>query len=72
MARDQKRHASDKEVADVPPVAAPVSSGSSHGKTQTQQDQMRALVRALARDAARIDHEQEEGNSPRPYHKHKA
>ncbi|WP_156477450.1 hypothetical protein [Falsihalocynthiibacter arcticus] len=29
MARDQKRHASDKEVAGVPPVAAAVSSGGS-------------------------------------------
>jgi len=49
MARDQKTHASDKEVADVPPVAAPVSSGSSHTDPHPS---LIKIMRLLARQTA--------------------
>ncbi|MBU2935167.1 MULTISPECIES: hypothetical protein [Pacificibacter] len=52
MARDQKRHASDKEVAEAPPVAAPVSSGSSHAEPHPS---LIKIVRLLARQTAMAD-----------------
>jgi len=65
MARDQKTHASDKEVADAPPVAAPVSSPV---QTDQQKEQFYALIRALARHAARVDHDANLAKTPKSRH----
>lgn len=62
MARDRKRHARAKEVPTAaPPTAAMPSNvpvAPARGPSQYQ-DQILALVRALARDAAQVDHEAE-------------
>ncbi|MBU2935159.1 MULTISPECIES: hypothetical protein [Pacificibacter] len=52
MARDQKTHASDKEVAEVPPVAAAVSSG---GSPADPHPSLITIVRLLARQTAMAD-----------------
>jgi|GEM_PF-4118617 len=67
MARDRKRHAQDVEGPVAPPGGAmppndPIAKGPS---SPDDQDQMLALVRAMARDAARADHAAECG-SDRP------
>lgn len=60
MARDRKRHARACEVPSAAPPAALMSSNvtiaPARGASQYQ-DQILALVRALARDAAEVDHE---------------
>ncbi len=60
MARDRKRHARAGEVPSAAPPAAAMPSNvpiaPSRGASQYQ-DQILALVRALARDAAQVDHE---------------
>ena len=60
MARDRKRHARAREVPSAAPPAAAMSSNvpiaPARGASQYQ-DQILALVRALARDAAEVDHE---------------
>lgn len=60
MARDRKRHARDREVpAAVPPATAmPSNVRIASARVASQyQAQILALVRALARDAAQVDHE---------------
>ena len=64
MARDRKRHANDREVPIASPVDA-VSSDPSGGSIQAghqANSQILALVRAMARDSARLDHEAEIAN----------
>ncbi len=65
MARDRRRHAQDEEVPVAPPAAAmppndPIAKGPS---SPDYRDQLLALVRAMARDAARADHEAECGSN---------
>jgi hypothetical protein len=65
MARERKRHAQDAVVPVAPPAGAmppndPIAKGPS---SLDYQDQMLALVRAMARDAARADHEAECGSN---------
>lgn len=52
MARDRKKHASDKEVPTAPPVAV-----SSNLAMDQQREQFLAMIRALAIEAARADYE---------------
>ncbi len=62
MARDRKRHARAKEVPSAAPPAAAMPSNvtiAATGGASQYQDQILALVRALARDAAQVDHEAE-------------
>ena len=61
MARDRKRHAQNREVPVAPPAAAmPPNDPVAKAKTGPEyHDQMLALVRAMARDAARSDHDAE-------------
>ena len=68
MARDRKRRVSDKEGPMAPPTATMPQNGSvAKGKSDPDyRDQMLALVRAMARDAARADHETER-SSKRPH-----
>ena len=60
MARERKRHAQDREVPSAAPLAAAIPSNvpitPARGASQYQ-DQILALVRALARDAAQVDHQ---------------
>lgn len=63
MARDRKRHARDAAVPVAPRAdAMPPNDAIAKGKGGPDyQDQLLALVRAMARDAARADHEAEPG-----------
>lgn len=70
MARDRKRHASDKEVPTAPPVAVPVTVSGDPTMGQHREDFL-ALIRALAREAARVDHETALGKTPDPRHSNK-
>lgn len=65
MARDRKGHASDKEVPTAPPVAMPVTLSADPTTAQHREDFL-AMIRALAREAARLDHETALGKSPNP------
>lgn len=62
MARDRSKHAREEGAL---PAAAPLAVAASNvplatGQTQPHhRDQLLALIRALARDAAREDHEQD-------------
>lgn len=60
MARDRRRHGSKQEVQDASSGA--VSAG--HIGTGHQRDQFLALIRALAREAARTDHEDSLASEP--------
>ena len=60
MARDRKRHAGKEgALSAVPPLAAAPSNAPLNAATQSQayrREQMLALIRAMARDAARANH----------------
>lgn len=60
MARDRRSHGSKKEVQDASSGA--VSAG--HEGTGQQREQFLALIRALAREAARTDHEDSLASEP--------
>lgn len=66
MAQDRKRYASNKEVLTAPPVAV-----SSELTTSQPREQFLALIRALAREAARTDFETGLGKTPDPRHSSK-
>lgn len=66
MARDRKKHASDKEVPAAPPVA--VSSNLAMGQ---QRQQFLAMIRALAIEAARAEHETGLAKTPDAGHSNK-
>jgi hypothetical protein len=70
MARDRKRHASDKEVPTAPPVAMPVTL-SAHPTMAQHREDFLAMIRALAREAARRDHEAGLAKTPDPRHSKK-
>lgn len=67
MARDRKRHASDKEVPTASPVAVPVTRSADPTTAQHREDFL-DLIRALAREAARLDHEAGLAKTPDPRH----
>lgn len=67
MARDRKGHASNKEVPTAPPVAVPVTLSADPTTAQHRENSL-AMIRALAREAARRDHEAELAKTPDPRH----
>ncbi len=70
MARDRKGHACDKEVPSAPPVDVPVILSADPTTAQHREDFL-ALIRALAREAARVDHETALGKTSDPRHSNK-
>lgn len=65
MARDRRSHVREEEAPGTPSAAA---NGTSHA--EPNREQFLALIRTLAREAARADHESSLANAPEPRHPH--
>lgn len=65
MARDRRSHVHEEEAPGAP--AAAVTGPS---PTEPNRNQFLALIRTLAREAARADHESALAKAPEPHHPH--
>ncbi len=65
MARDRRSHVREQEVPGAPTVAATGTS-----TAEPNRDKFLALIRTLAREAARADHESSLAKAAEPRHPH--